>query len=115
MITKFRKWWLRNFKVIPTIKEAIELGLTFSSSVHGDSINRLNCRSIWVDFKGREYRVAELVNHKKYQIKSRLIDGRYIDNAWIEKNSIFFHVRDKDGSVRLYHFHLYEIVGLCNL
>jgi len=44
-----------------TIKEAEQKGLTFKYNVYGDGINRLNCRSIWIDEKGNEYRVEELV------------------------------------------------------
>jgi hypothetical protein len=29
--------------------------------IDGDEINYLNCRSIWVDNKGREYRVHQLM------------------------------------------------------
>ncbi len=61
IIVSIRKWWLRTFKVITT-KQAKELGLKFYHNVYGDQINHLNCRSIWVDKKHRDYRVSELHN-----------------------------------------------------
>jgi hypothetical protein len=36
-------------KRIPDTKTAIKMGLTHNSNIHGDLINILNCRSIWVD------------------------------------------------------------------
>jgi len=54
-------WWLRTFKVISTAK-AKELGLSHSFNIYGDSINRMNCRSVWTDSKKRQYRVEELYN-----------------------------------------------------
>jgi len=55
------------FKVIKR-SQALELGLEFSNNVHGDAINHLNCRSIWVDSKGRTYRVHELEKTKHHEL-----------------------------------------------
>lgn len=55
-----KKWFKRTFSVI-TQKEAIKLDLGFCYNVHGENINQLNCRSIWSDKKGREYRVKEYI------------------------------------------------------
>lgn len=52
------KMFFLSFKVIDK-KTAEELNLTFSHNVYGDAINQLNCRSIWKDENGREYRVKE--------------------------------------------------------
>ncbi len=57
--TAFKMWHSRWFKVI-TNQQAIEWKLTHVRNVYGDEINRLNCRSIWKDAKGRMYRVALL-------------------------------------------------------
>jgi hypothetical protein len=54
-------WWLRTFKVISNQK-AKELELTHRRNVYGDEILRLNCRSIWTDYKRRYYRVEHLAN-----------------------------------------------------
>lgn len=51
--------YYRLFKVI-TYQKAIELDLEFYRNVFGDEINHINCRSLWVDNKGRFYRVYEL-------------------------------------------------------
>jgi hypothetical protein len=59
MAQQIKKWWARNFSVI-TIKQANEWGLIHIRNIYGDSINSLNCRSIWKDSKGRKYRVREL-------------------------------------------------------
>lgn len=53
------KWWIRWFCVIPTWK-ALAWDLTWKRNIYGDEINYINCRSIWVDKKGRSYRVEEL-------------------------------------------------------
>lgn len=52
-------WRYRVFRVISQ-GEAEELGLEWYRNVFGDQINILNCRSLWVDKKGRRYRVSEL-------------------------------------------------------
>ena len=52
-------WWLRTFKVI-TNERAEGLGLKHLENIYGDMINRINCRSIWEDEKGRTYRVSNL-------------------------------------------------------
>ena len=59
MIRKIQLWWYRIFKILST-ERANVLKLTWSYNVHGDYINRLNCRSIWKDSNGNEYRVKEL-------------------------------------------------------
>jgi hypothetical protein len=55
----FKMAWARWFKVISN-EQAKEWGLTFYRNVYGDEVNRLNCRSIWTDNKGRRYYVALL-------------------------------------------------------
>ena len=52
-------WICRTFEIITTV-QAKEMGLTHLMNIYGDQINQLNCRSIWVDVKFREYRVKEL-------------------------------------------------------
>ena len=54
------KLYYRVFCVIPEAK-AKELGFKFHRNVYGDEINKLNCRSLWVDVKDRLYRVKELI------------------------------------------------------
>jgi hypothetical protein len=58
------KLFYYRFKVISRL-QALELGLAFSNNVYGDAINHLNCRSIWVDSKGRTYRVRELIKQQE--------------------------------------------------
>jgi hypothetical protein len=48
------------FVVIPTCEEAKKRGLKFDNNVHGDSINRYNCRSFWYDEFNFRYRCAQL-------------------------------------------------------
>ena len=55
-----KKWFYRTFKVISK-EQAIEWNLFHFYNVYGDLINKLNCRSIWVDNKGKKYRVRELI------------------------------------------------------
>lgn len=55
-------WYYRNF-VILSNKKAENLGLNWLENIHGDRINRLNCRSLWTDDKKRIYRVEHLVNN----------------------------------------------------
>ena len=58
------KLFYYRFKVITRLK-ALELGLEFRYNISGDLINKLNCRSIWVDSKGRTYRVLELTKQQE--------------------------------------------------
>jgi hypothetical protein len=62
---KALKLFYYRFKVISSL-QALELGLEFRYNIFGDLINHLNCRSIWVDSKGRTYRVRELIKHDWY-------------------------------------------------
>lgn len=59
VICRFSLWWIRTFKVISN-QRAKEIGLKWYRNVFGDEINHLNCRSIWIDKKGRKYRVSHL-------------------------------------------------------
>ena len=54
------KWFKRIFTVISK-EEAIKLNLSFRYNIHGENIDRLSCRSIWSDERGREYRVKEYI------------------------------------------------------
>jgi hypothetical protein len=59
LLDSFDLWYIRTFKVISN-QEARDLELKFLRNVYGDEINILNCRSIWIDNKQREYRVRYL-------------------------------------------------------
>jgi len=59
MIEAIKLWYFRTFKVISN-EQAIHLELTHIRNVYGDEVNRINCRSIWADSKGRHYRVELL-------------------------------------------------------
>lgn len=56
---QIRLWWYRNFVRISQEK-ATSVGLSWYRNVYGDEINRLNCRSIWIDEKSRTYLIKEL-------------------------------------------------------
>ncbi len=56
------KYWFRSFSTIETVKEAEKMGLTFKSNVHGEAINKFNCRSFWHDEFGNEYKCSQLKN-----------------------------------------------------
>lgn len=43
-----------------TIEQAQQKGLVFKCNIYGDAINHLNCRSIWTDENGKEYKVSSL-------------------------------------------------------
>ncbi len=49
-----------SFKVISNEEAVFKRGLIHLYNVYGDQINHLNCRSIWRDFEGLEYRVKGL-------------------------------------------------------
>ena len=51
---------LRQLFIIIDINEAKKRKFTFVENIYGDQINRLNCRSIWIDKKGRSWRVEQL-------------------------------------------------------
>jgi hypothetical protein len=59
VMPRFSLWWIRTFKVISN-QRAKELGLEWYRNVYGDEINNINCRSIWLDKRGRKYRVSHL-------------------------------------------------------
>lgn len=56
---KLKMWYARWFQVID-IQTARKWNLTHFGNVYGDMINRFNCRSIWEDSKGRQYRIKQL-------------------------------------------------------
>jgi hypothetical protein len=65
VIKELELFYLRVFRVI-TQNRAKELDLEFVRDVYGDETNRLNCRSIWKDNKGRLYRVRYL--HRLFKL-----------------------------------------------
>lgn len=76
MKRELKMWWIRMFCIIPTSKDALELGLTHSMDMFGDAINLMNCRSLWIDSKSRVYRVAEL--HGTHKVGERCMLCHYI-------------------------------------
>lgn len=56
---KLKFWIKKNFGVL-TKQECIDLGLEFGFNIYGDGINKLNCRSIWLDYLGKTFRCSEL-------------------------------------------------------
>lgn len=52
-------WWIRSFKIIST-EYANKIGLKWIRNIYGDEINHINCRSLWIDKKGRWYRIEQL-------------------------------------------------------
>lgn len=52
-------WFKKEFGVL-TIEECLSLGLEFSHNIYGDSINLMNCRSVWRNSKGKSYRCDSL-------------------------------------------------------
>ena len=55
------KYWLRSFLKIKTVGDAKKMELKHFTNIHGDEINRINCRSIWEDEFGYQYRCDELL------------------------------------------------------
>ena len=43
-----------------SIEDAKSLNLKFKQNIYGDLINLMNCRSIWIDNKNREYFIENL-------------------------------------------------------
>lgn len=62
-MSRLKMLYIRLFKVI-SIEQAIKYKLTFHRNIHGDEINHINCRSIWIDKHFRTYRVNELKKSK---------------------------------------------------
>ena len=58
----FQKTYKRWFGIL-TLQECFDLSLSHIENIYGDEINKLNCRSIWVDSKGKKYR-CESLYHK---------------------------------------------------
>ena len=52
-------WFKKEFSVL-TIEECLSLRLEFSHNIYGDSINQMNCRSVWHNYKGKSYRCDSL-------------------------------------------------------
>jgi len=59
------KYKMRSFRKVPTVAKAEEMGLRWVVNIHGDNINRLNCRSLWVDEYDHVYACSELHVNKK--------------------------------------------------
>lgn len=62
IVMRIKMWWISTFLVID-IEKAKKLNLRFYGNIYGDEINRLNCRSIWLDDTGRRYRVDSLSDY----------------------------------------------------
>ena len=54
-------YWFRHLKKLETVQQAQQMGLIHYTNVHGDGINLMNCRSIWVDEFDNPYRCGELL------------------------------------------------------
>jgi len=54
------KMFFNRFRVLDK-GEAEKLNLVFLKNIHGDQINHLNCRSIWLDANMNEYRVKNYI------------------------------------------------------
>ncbi len=55
------RFFFRSGRLVKTVKQADAMGLIHRTNIHGDPINNLNCRSLWVDEFGFTYRCAELL------------------------------------------------------
>ena len=58
---KFKLWVFRTFWVKLYKEDAVYFGLRFYKNIYGDAINVFNARSIWIDKKGREYFIHDLI------------------------------------------------------
>ena len=120
---KIKMWYARCFKVI-TNEQAIQWGLTHISNIHGDEVNRINCRSIWTDYKGRTYRVRSL---KESEIQNN--EGEMGDrDLWSDANEflktiflkeeydtkLYEYVEKKytQNEFRLFNYFLKEVIGV---
>lgn len=64
-------WFFRG--KIPTAKQAMEMGLTHETNVHGDLIILSGyCRSYWKDAYGRSFSCEELYKGGKDVVKKEL-------------------------------------------
>lgn len=57
--------WALIGKKVPTVEKAIEMGLTHKTNIHGDFINYLDYRSLWVDKYGNIYKCNHLLEGGK--------------------------------------------------
>lgn len=57
--------WLRSFKKLKTVDDALYLDLTWEFNAYGDQVNIYNLRSGWVDKYGNHYRCEELYEPSK--------------------------------------------------
>lgn len=67
------KFWFRSFKAIPTVVQAQEMNLTHYTNIFGDGINHLNCRSLWYDEYGNQYKCDELLDGGRDIVMDNLI------------------------------------------
>ena len=63
------KRFLAKWKVIDR-NQAIQLNLKFHRNTHGDEINFLDCRSIWIDEDMNRYRVRQFEKSDIYNFQS---------------------------------------------
>ena len=59
MINKIKFWFKKEFGIL-TIEECKKLNLTHCHNIYGDSINKLDCRSIWRNEKGKSFRCESI-------------------------------------------------------
>lgn len=64
MIERFI-FWISSFFKVKSVRCAFQLGLKWQRNVFGDQINQLDCRSLWIDKYGNEYRCDELYQKEK--------------------------------------------------
>ncbi len=62
-ISTFFTWLISIFKgKIPTVINAVEMGLIHTTNIYGDGINMTGCRSFWMDNYGRTFRCNQLLD-----------------------------------------------------
>lgn len=62
VFNKIKLWYYRNFNIILTEHQALQLDLKWYCNVYGDNINHLNCRSVYIDEQRNFYKIQTLNN-----------------------------------------------------
>ena len=106
--------WIKSFSLISTVEECGRRKLIFVTNVYGDSINRMNCRSLWSDQYGITYRCSELrleenlaIHHVHYDTVQIKVD--YVIPSDIKKAVYENRISEADSMKLIYNEGLQKI------
>lgn len=100
--------FIKSFKKIKSIDDAISMELNFRENIYGDKINKLNCRSIWVDKYFFEYKCEELYWEvgDRVMCKHGYLGGRIGTILIVDAENILIELDNENAILPWQNFHL---------